>query len=714
MEAENIAPEAEDMNIAPDGWENPPKLTDLKQDLQDALPHHNTKVSEIDGWLDNLHVRGNAKPKVAKGRSSVQPKLIRKQAEWRYAALTEPFLSSPDMFKATPRTWEDTEAARQNQILLNYQFNTLLDKDEFIDEYVRTAVDEGTVIVRVAWDFKEGIRRELVPIVKYRINPDYAQVHEELYNLRQQNPTEYEKEVEEPLKIAHETSMERGVPLEPVVVGEEYQDVKYIERNQPELTVCEYKRVIVDPSCNGNLSKANFLIFEVDTSLSELRADGKYKNLDNIRPGQESILGSPDTDGEIKDFNFTDKPRQKFTMYEYWGFWDIDGSGIVKPFVAAWVGNTCVRMEELPYPDKELPFVLVQYLPRRKQTHGEPDGALLEDNQKIAGAVTRGAIDLLAKSANGQRGYRKGALDVRNRRRFEQGMDYEFNGNTSPDQVFHTHKFTEIPHSVQYMLDSQNMEAESMTGVKAFTGGMSGESLGPTAAGVRGVLDASAKRELGILRRLSKGMVKIARKIVAMNAEFLSEEEVVAVTNKEFETIRRADLAGKVDIRLAVTTAEEDNAKAQELTFMLQTTGNNMEPELRNWLLAEISELRRMPELAERLREWEPKPDPLQQENLMLQNQLLKAQIANELSQARENDAEAQLDLAKARREIAHAANLASDTDLKNLDFIEQESGVKQERELQKHGEQARAQTQGKLAELTFKEAFGAGEKNLG
>ena len=52
---------------------------------------------------------------------------------------------------------------------------------------------------------------------------------------------------------------------------------------------------------------------------------------------------------------------------------------------------------------------------------------------------------------------------------------------------------------------------------------------------------------------------------------------------------------------------------------------------------------------------------------------------------------------AKAGTEAAKQRNLDSDTDIKNLDFVEQESGVKQERELQKQGEQARSQAQLKL-----------------
>jgi rare lipoprotein A (peptidoglycan hydrolase) len=59
----------------------------------------------------------------------------------------------------------------------------------------------------------------------------------------------------------------------------------------------------------------------------------------------------------------------------------------------------------------------------------------------------------------------------------------------------------------------------------------------------------------------------------------------------------------------------------------------------------------------------------------------------------------AQLDMAKAGTEGVKQGNLQSDTDLKNLNFIEQESGVTQERAKELHGEQARSQMQLKLME---------------
>ena len=674
-------------------WKNPPTLLNLKQDLADAKPAHDAQKLKIGGWLDNLNITGKAQIKTPEGNSSIVPKLIRKQAEWRYAALTEPFLSTDDVFKVKPVTWEDREAAQQNQLVLNNQFNTKIDKTKFVDEYVRAAVDEGTVITRVAWALEEEEYTETVPVYAFRPNPEVAPLHEQLAQMKEKSPSQYATDVPEELKQAHEKSIEHGVPLEPYQTGTEKVTKLRTIRNCPTVKVVDSRNVTFDPTCLGDVDKAGFAVESFESCLSELKKDGKYKNLGKIEVSSSSVLAEPDhaTTESSSNFIFNDKPRKKFVVREYWGTWDIEGDGIVQPIVAAWVGNTLIRMEENPYPDKQHPFVVEHYLPVRHSIYGEPDGVLIEDNQKVAGAVTRGMIDIMAKSANGQTGVRKDMLDGTNRRRFDKGQDYEFNVNVDPRAGVHMHTYPEIPNSAQFMLQLQNMEAESLTGVKSFSGGITGAGLGDVAAGVRGALDAASKRELGILRRLSSGMVKIGRKIISMNAEFLSDEEVVRITNDKFVTVRRDDLAGAFDLRLSISTAEEDNNKAEQLGFLLQTVGPNSDPDLVKMILSDIAKLRKMPDLAQKIEAYQPQPNPLAEEKAKLEVELLRAQINAENAKAERDMAQAQLGGAKVGTEQAKTNHLKSDTDLKNLDFVEQESGVKQERDLQKQGEQARA-----------------------
>ena len=706
------APTAPEMLEDLTDWENPPTVRDFKQDFQDAQSDQDSHITKVGTWLDNLNITGAAAIKKIKGHSNIVPKLIRKQAEWRYASLTEPFLSTEDIFNTEPITFEDKEAAVQNGLVINNQFNTKINKIKFIDEYIRTAVNEGTVVVRVGWDYEEEEVEVEVEQFTYTAtnNQDDIQRLQEVQQMLQSNDQEALSQLPAELMEALRLSVEHGVPIAPVSSGFITEIQTQVVKNQPSVHICDYRNLTIDPSAEGDMDNAGFVIYSFESSLSALEKDGKYTNLKAINITSSSILG--DTDHMSDDntsFNFSDKPRKKFVVYEYWGFWDIDGTGIVKPIVAAYVGDVLIRLEENPYPDKKIPFVAVQYLPVKKSMYGEPDGELLEDNQKIIGAVTRGMIDTMGRSANGQQGSRKDALDVTNKRKFEKGEDYEFNAQVDPRTAFHMHTYPEIPQSAQFMLNMQNGEAESLTGVKAFAGGgIQGQALGESATGIRSALDATSKRELGILRRLAEGMKEIGRKFVSMNAIFLSEEEVIRITNEEFVTVKRDDLEGKIDISLTISTAEADEHKAEELAFMLQTTGQTMGPEFSQIILSEIATLRKMPSLSKAIKEYTPEPSPQEQEKEALEIELLKAQIANEYAKANENNANATLDNAKAQVEGATVDNVQSDTDLKNLEFVETETGTKHERDVDKISTQAESQAMKSIVEdrlITEKEA---------
>lgn len=132
-------------------WVNEPTVNALKADFLACKPSHDVQVGRIEYWKDLLDITGPEKIQTAKGRSRVQPKLVRKQAEWRYSALSEPFLGNNKIFSVTPKTFEDDNCAKQNELLLNWQFNTKLNKVKFIDDYVKAIVNEGTGIVKVSW-----------------------------------------------------------------------------------------------------------------------------------------------------------------------------------------------------------------------------------------------------------------------------------------------------------------------------------------------------------------------------------------------------------------------------------------------------------------------------------------------------------------------------------------------------------------------------------
>lgn len=658
-------------------WANEPKVTDLDADLQASKPAHDTFIAKVRRWNDLARATGTARIKKVAGRSQVQPKLIRRQAEWRYSALTEPFNSSQKLFDVKPVTFEDAPSARQNELVLNNQFRTKINRVTFIDNYVRASVDEGSAIVRVGWSRVVVKQKQMMPIWSYMQpqSEDDIQRLQAAIQAKQEDPRGFNEHADPASQAAVAYFEETGVPTLAVQTGEQEVEVDKIIDNRPLVEVTNPENVFFDPTCGYDFDKATFVVVSFETSLAELKKEGdRYKNLEHVHWESAATPVHPDHAPQSTDanFNFRDKARRKAVAYEYWGLYDIHNTGELVPIVATWIGNTMIRMEENPFPDGKPPFIIANYMPIKRELLGESDAELLEDNQKILGAVARGMIDLLGRSANSQQGFAKGMLDVLNKRRYESGQDYEFNPNMPPQSSIVEHKYPEIPQSAMSLLQLQNMEAEALTGVKAFSGGLSGDSYGPVATGIRGVLDAAAKREMAILRRLAAGLIKVGKKIIAMNAVFLSEQEVVRVTNEEFITINREELAsvaGDFDLDVDISTAEIDNAKSGDLAFMLQTMGNSVDFGITKLILVEIARLKRMPELAKQIERFQPQPDPKQEK-------LMELQIQREMKEIEKLQSEIELNQAKAMKEQTVAEQGA-------LNTVEQETGTKHARDME-------------------------------
>lgn len=623
-------------------------LDSLKLDLQGAEQLRKEQDSKILQWRNEYD--GKPYGNEQEGKSSIVSRDIKKQSEWQHATLVDPFVSSNNIIKTYPVTYEDKPAARQNELLLNTQFCRQFDRFNFMTKSIKLLDMEGTAIIQTGWEYED-----------YEVQTELAVFEvDELGN-------EYIAGYREATEIV-------------------------VTKNQPTARVCRNEDVYIDPTCMDDLDKCQFVIYRYETDISTLKQEAKsknYKNLDKIKP--ETGHADYDYDYDSEDdtnFRFEDDPRKKLVVYEYWGNYDVDGDGIAEPIVCSWIHNTVIRLQENPYPDKKPPFIIVPFNSIPFKMYGEANAELISDNQKIKTALYRGSMDNMAQSTNGMKGIKKGALDTMNKERFLAGQNFEYNGNLGND-IFEG-RYNELPSSVDRILARMDNDIESITGVKAYSQGISGASLGSTATGARGALDATSTRRLNIVRNIGENLVKpLMRKWMAYNSEFLSEEEIVRVTNEEFVPVRRDDLMGKVDIDIEVSTAEDNAAKAQELGFLLQTMGPNEDPKLRQLLRADIYELMGMPDKAQMLREYQPQPDPLAQQEALLRIQLLEAQVFNERAKGQENAVDVQLKQAKTANEIAKARNINSKSDIEDLRFLKEDGQIddhmQMEKEAQRH-----------------------------
>lgn len=670
-------------------WANEPTLVTLKKDFEAARTYHDEMLSKIKHWVNLLNVTGECAPKRRPGKSSIQPKLIRKQAEWRYSALTIPFLSAAKVFNVKPRTFEDVSSAEQNEILLNYQMETQLNKTKFIKNLVRILVNEGTAIVRTGWKSVTEPTFEMVPVYnsiplpdpndpqmgpQIQQDPQLQQIIQQITEAQQlmhMNPRQFNETISEEIQESARASEEAGQLIYCMPTGE-YQQVpsEQIIENHPTLEILNPANIFFDPSAE-NIDECMFIVQSFETTKADLIKAGIYQNLDKIDWKGSDPFSDPDHESKTpSDYNtnIEDPLRRKQLAYEYWGYWNINNDDKLVPIVATWVNNTLIRLEENPFPDGKAPFVVVPYLTVPRSLYGEPDASLLEEHQKIIGAITRGMVDLLAKSANSQQGFAKGMLDPMNRKRFERGEDYEFNVGVNPAQGYIMHTFPEFPQSAMGMLQLMENEAEALTGVKSFSGGISGDAYGQVAAGIQGVLDASSKREMDILYNLAEGMEQIGKKLIAYNSAFLSEEEVVRVTNQEFVTVKREDIKGNFDLRVDIYTPESQNTKANDIGFMLQTIGPNMPPDILMKAMGKIADLKDIPDLAQDFKTWQPQPDPMEEQKKQLEVEKLQSEVA--------------LNNSRAQKEQANAEGQSIDNELTA-------TGVKHEQEMERQQAQA-------------------------
>lgn len=580
------------------------------------------------------------------GKSQIVSKDIKKQSEWQHASIIDPFVSTPSIVKCSPITYEDSAAAAQNELLLNTQFCRKFDRYNFMTKAVKVLDREGTVVIQTGWDYED-----------YEVEEEIETITTDLFGNEEVTLTKGKRTI--------------------------------VKRNQPTAKVCRNEDIYIDPTCEDDMSKCQFIIYRYETDISTLRKDGRYKNLDRL--AKSLGAGTYDSDYRPEDytrFQFTDDPRKKIIVYEYWGNYDVDEDGIAEPIVCAWVNDIVIRLQDNPFPDGKPPFIIVPFSTVPFQMYGEANAELIGDNQKIKTAILRGIIDNMAQSNNGQIGIRKGALDPVNRKKWVQGKNFEFNG--SP-QDFWQGSYNPLPSSVFDVIGLMNNEIESLTGTKSFSGGINGNALGTTATGARGVMDATSVRRMNIVRNIAENLVKpLLRKWMAYNAEFLDEEEVVRITNEQFVPIRRDDLDGRIDIDLTIATAEDQAAKSQELSFLLQTLGPNLDPAITKELMAQILELSRMPDQAKKLRDYQPQPDPmaeqmkqLQLENLKLENIKLQSEIARNQSIAAENKVDRTVKMARAAKDVAQTRVLHSKADLEDLNFLLTDSNVQHDNQVQ-------------------------------
>ena len=659
----------------------------FKQDLTNAEPFK----SKWDKKRETYHNEwaGKAYGNEVKNKSSVISRDIKSAQTWQHSTLKDPFVNSTDGVKATPVGAEDTGLSLQAASVLNYQYSRQFKRYKFITAGLKVFQVEGTVVARCFWDFEEKIIETEEPVMEMLPPP-------EMLPRLQQAKVAVETGQMDPQQFI-QMQMQAQQAVQPTQVGTKIVKKKIKLKNNPNARICRNTDLWIDPTCKDDIENAQFVIERIKTNKSDLNKNPLYENVDKIRIDLEAPEADYSATSENDEsFEFTDEARKELDLYEYWGNFDINNTGIAVPVVLAWVGNTVLRWEESPYSDGKVPFISCAFDAEPFSINGEANGELLSTDQKIRTAIKRSLIDTLDKSTNGQRGFQDGALDPIEERNFKNGKDFKFQGQ-SPN--FWEGKYNDFNSSVLSFYQQVGGEMQSNVGVRPFGGGAQSGAL-QSAKQVGASMDAVGKREVDISRNFAENFIKpMLIKWNVMNNDFLDPEDIERITNKPYVAFDPADPDGNLDIRIQVNTAEADAEKSRELAFLQQTMGPNDDPKVSRKIRAEMFKLKKMPELSKWIEEYEPEPDPMEQLKAQLEIELLKATIEEKKSRAIENQYDMELKQAKTIVEQAKARQLHGVADTTDLDFVRKETGTVHREDMEKEQQKADNQLRNKVVE---------------
>ncbi len=426
------------------------------------------------------------------------------------------------------------------------------------------------------------------------------------------------------------------------------------DNDVPRVEVINIDSLVTDPSAE-TLEECRFVIERKKVSISEiLDNSGWYgqHSLESLSPLQATNTTDYDREeiGQDSSHNFEARLQQLIDVNTYYGELEIDGK--LQNIVGIWSDDFVINTMDSPYPESwRHPFDGEPYTRVSGSIYGESIAELLSVNQKIRTGLSRAILDNLNAGTNGQKGVRKGVLDIVNKRKFASGENFEYLSQGGLD-VFEG-QFADTPPSVYELLDRVQQDSEELSGISRMNGGLDPRALnsGVSATASSLVNTAAERRLLLITRHISSLLENVFRKWLSLN-QLMLESGSVRVANEMID-LSNLDLQGNYDLSISVATTGQKQQKSQQLSMVLQQLSQNpaipqsMIMRLTSELVGSMDMYAAEEELLNlskqmQLQEQQPQqPDPQQEMAMQLELQAKQAATAKDQSVAQLNEAKA-------------------------------------------------------------------------
>jgi len=655
----------------------------FEHDLAGADGYHDEVVDNINKWIGEYN--GEPYGNEREGRSKFVWKLVKKQGESLIANLIKPFTGNYEIIQLDPSTEADVYKTKINEKLINHFWNKEFDPISFLKTIGRVLVPEGTAIIKAGWEYEYKEKRTKIPAEAF---------------------TEEMKERFEG----------RGARIEIGDVDVEII-VRKVLRNKPTAIVVPNEEIYVDPTAS-TLEDAKFIIHKMTRSLGELIRDDLYdkKAINKLKKLVACNETSEDDQDDLHDFNeynfsFKDDERKELTIYEYWGWYDIDGDDHLEPVVATAVEYSCdddeksrmiIRFEKNPYPFGKPPFVAIPLFETPFKIFGRGLADVIGDEQRLTTSTMRGIIDNMANSNNGVKFVKKNALDPTNYSRLMRGDPVVEVNTTDPiNSAIIDGNFNPIPANVFTLMQMLEAQTESLTGVSKMMQGLPGSELKSSSSNFAAMMTQSQIRLLDITNNITRGLKELFRMWISMSVEYVGPEEIKRITGLDIsalmsnETKRLAAEFGvdqlppdtaekammlvaqevedmfnrkdlKYDIKMKVGTDGLKQIKIQNINMLMQQVGGlvqtgSVPPEAIKLLVADLAEQLDRPDIAQMINSYNPQPDPMQQKMAELQMAKVQAEVEKDKALAANAMARTENVGAKTKKDM-----LSTDADIAN------------------------------------------------
>ena len=618
------------------------QLNSILSNIDTAKKAKSEIDSNISTWLDEYN--GEPYGNERNGRSKIVVKDIKKAVEWFLPNAIEPFVGKNRIVSLEGVTADDVDTAKMHEMLLNYQFVRNFNRYDFVHDMFKVGATEGTTVIRIGWEYEEDVTET-----------EYKNVSLEEFSIMVQQGAE----------ISGQEQNEDGT------VNFTVTETKVLE-NRPTAYIVRNGDFGIDPTAT-TVEEADYCYHRYDETLYTLQQD---ESLDQNVVAE--LMQGVEQDSEVENRrnessrqygydadakNSIDK-NGKITVYDYFGNLEIDGE--MQPAYAVIANGKLLKLEANPFPDKEKPFVMVQFSRTPFQAWGKPLAELLSDNQKVRTSIMRGVIDSLANSNNGRKFAKKGAFDAQNKKRLNDNIDglIEFNERYDANDFFDG-TYNQIPQTVMGIYETVQVESESLSGITRYSQGVGGGELNKTATGVATITNMSQKRMMEIIRRYSEdGLKEVFRKWIEYNKEFLTDKEVMRIAGRHIE-FRNDDIQGRFDIDITVGTDNLSESRINSIVTLMQQVGGlgqvaSVPPEFFNMMLAKMADEMNMPDVAEMMKTYQAPPPS--EEQIMAQQlelkaketdiELDKAKTIETMSKANKNNVDAKIEASGLREKV--------------------------------------------------------------